>query len=298
MGIKSINPTTGEVIDIYNSISDDELEQKIQKGEEAFQSWKQLSMDERGAHMVKIAAKLRENCEEYATLLTTEMGKPIGQSRDEVEKCAWNFEHYGNNAKDYMKSRIIKTDASESYVTYEPLGMILNVMPWNLAFWQVFRMAAPILMAGNTILLKHASNVPKAALAIEKLMLEAGLPQGVYQTLLIGSGKVGSVIDHDLVKGVSLTGSEYAGTQVGQQAGEAIKPVVLELGGSDASLILDDADLNFTCEEVAKSRLGNNGQSCIASKRLNDHEKIYDVWSLIRRDDIKLDFPGFLIMDL
>ena len=276
MAIQSINPATGEIIQSFDSLSAEELEQKIQKSNESYKSWKQLTMPERGKHMTNIAAKLRENSEEYATLLTTEMGKTIRQARAEVEKCAWNFEHYAQNSEEYMKPRTVKTDATQSYVTYEPLGVILNIMPWNFAFWQALRMAAPILMAGNTILLKHASNVPKSALIMEKLMLDAGLPAGVYQTLLIGSAEIKSIIDHELVKGVSLTGSEYAGTQVGQQAGEAIKPVVLELGGSDPSIVLDDADIDLTCDIVSTSRLMNNGQSCIGSKRFIVHEKIYD----------------------
>ncbi len=276
MAIQSVNPATGEVIKTYDVLTDQEVQAKLEKSEKAFKIWRNTPMEERAKHMRNIAHKLRENQEEYAQLLTSEMGKTITQARSEVEKCAWNFDHYADTSHEYLTPRTIETDASESYVSYEPLGAILNIMPWNFAFWQALRMAAPILMAGNTIVLKHASNVPGAALAMESLMLEAGLPEGVYQTLLISSSQVESVIQNDIVRGVSLTGSEYAGTQVGKQAGEAIKPVVLELGGSDPSIVLDDADLDAHLETIATSRLMNNGQSCIGSKRFIVHAAIYD----------------------
>jgi len=276
MPIQSVNPATGETIKTYTALSEQELTEKLVKSQQAYESWKNTSMEERAAHMRKIAQKLRDNQEEYAQLLTSEMGKTIVQARAEVEKCAWNFDHYADASHDYLAPRTVETDASESYVSYEPLGVILNIMPWNFAFWQALRMAAPILMAGNTIVLKHASNVPGSALMMEALMLEAGLPNGVYQTLLISSSQVESVIQNDIVKGVSLTGSEYAGTQVGKQAGEAIKPVVLELGGSDPSIVLDDADLDAHLQTIATSRLMNNGQSCIGSKRFIVHAAIYD----------------------
>ena len=276
MPIQSVNPATGETIKTYDAISDQEVVGKLKKADQAQKSWKQLPTQERAQHMKNIATQIRSKNDEYAELLTREMGKTLKQAKSEVEKCAVNFEHYADESEKYLQPRIVDTDASESYVTYEPLGVILNIMPWNFAFWQALRMAAPILMAGNTIVLKHASNVPQSALAIEQLMLEAGLPVGVYQTLLISSSQIESIIGNDLVKGVSLTGSEYAGTQVGKQAGEAVKPVVLELGGSDPSIVLDDANLDAHLETIATSRLMNNGQSCIGSKRFIVHEAIYD----------------------
>ena len=276
MAIQSVNPATGDIIKTYDALSDASVQDKLEKSQQAFQLWKKTSMEDRGVHMRNIAQKIRDDQEAYAQLLTSEMGKTITQARAEVEKCAVNFDHYADSSHEYLRSRTVKTEAAESYVSYEPLGVILNVMPWNFAFWQALRMAAPILMAGNTIVLKHASNVPGSALAMEALMLEAGLPEGVYQTLLISSSQVESVIENDIVKGVSLTGSEYAGTQVGKQAGEAIKPVVLELGGSDPSIVLEDADLDAHLETIATSRLMNNGQSCIGSKRFIIHAAIYD----------------------
>jgi len=276
MAIQSINPATGEILKTFESLSDDELQLKLEKSDSSQKTWKKLSISQRAKHMRNIANQIRFNSNAYAKLLTIEMGKTLKQAKAEVEKCAWNFEHYADNSESYLKSRSVDTDAAESYVAYEPLGVILNIMPWNFAFWQALRMAAPILMAGNTIVLKHASNVPQSALIMEKLMIDAGLPEGVYQTLLVSSSQVESIISNDLIKGVSLTGSEYAGTQVGKQAGEAIKPVVLELGGSDPSIVLDDADLDAHLETIATSRLMNNGQSCIGSKRFIVHEAIYD----------------------
>lgn len=274
--ITSINPATGETLKTFQELSDTEIQQKLERAESSFTTWRSVSLDERAQHMLAIAAHLKENVDKYAPILTTEMGKTIKEARAEIEKCVWNFEHYAEHGADYLKPRTVKTDASESYVCYEPLGVILMVMPWNYAFWQALRMAAPILMAGNTIVLKHASNVPQAALAIEDMLKSAGLPEGVFQTLLVGSSKIESIIENDIVKGVSLTGSEHAGSQVGAQAGKAIKPVVLELGGSDPSIILEDADLQNACTQVTTSRLMNNGQSCIGSKRFIVVAAVYD----------------------
>lgn len=278
MPIRSVNPATGETLKEFDQLSDTELAKKLEKAQRSFEAWRSLSHDERSEHMKNVAQVLNKNRDEYAELLTTEMGKTIKEARAEVEKCAWNFEFYADNAADFLQNRAVKTDASESYVRYEPLGVILTIMPWNYAFWQVLRMVAPILMAGNTVVLKHASNVPQSALKIEEIMNEAGLPDGVFQTLLIRSAQIEKVIENDIIKGVSLTGSEGAGSAVGSQAGKAIKPVVLELGGSDPSIVLDDADIKFTCETVAKSRLMNNGQSCIGSKRFVVTESVYDAF--------------------
>ena len=276
MALQSINPATGEVLMEFEALTDLEVSKKLDKSYGAFLNWRGLSYQKRASYMRDIAEHLKSHASEYGKLLTAEMGKTLVEATAEVEKCAWNFEHYADNTEEYLKDRVVETDASESYVTYEPTGVILTVMPWNYAFWQVLRMVAPILMSGNTVVLKHASNVPQSALKLESLMVEAGLPEGVFQTLLVSSSQVEAIIENDHVQGVSLTGSEYAGSMVGAQAGKAIKPVVLELGGSDPSIILDDADLDFACETVAKSRLQNNGQSCIGSKRFIVHEAIYD----------------------
>jgi len=293
MAIQSINPATGETLKTFEALSNDEVQRKLDKSNAAQKSWKKLSIQQRAAHMRNIAKQIRDNSDEYAALLTTEMGKTLKQAKAEVEKCAWNFEHYADNSESYLTPRTVSTEASESYVAYDPLGVILNIMPWNFAFWQALRMAAPILMAGNTIVLKHASNVPQSALIMEKMMINAGLPEGVYQTLLVNSSQVESIINNNIIRGVSLTGSEYAGTQVGKQAGEAIKPVVLELGGSDPSIVLDDADLDAHLETIATSRLMNNGQSCIGSKRFIVHAAIYD--EFVKR--MKKVFESYVIGD-
>ena len=276
MPMKSVNPATGAVIEEFETLSNEQIEKKIAGAERAFDSWKRLSYEERATHLLNVADHLEENVEKYAKLLTTEMGKLIGEARSEVEKCAWNFRHYAEKGTEYLADRPVETDAEESYVTYEPLGVILNVMPWNFAFWQALRMAAPILMAGNTILLKHASNVPQASLALEEIFVTSGCPDHIYQSLLIGSSKIADLIGDDRVRGVALTGSEGAGRAVGELAGKNLKPVILELGGSDPSIVLPDADLSFACTNAVKSRLLNNGQSCIGSKRFIVHESIYD----------------------
>ncbi len=276
MPIQSVNPTTGKVTAEFTPLTDQEALDKLALAHDAFKQWRKTDLTERAKHLRNIAQTLRETLEESAELLTQEMGKPITQARAEVEKCATNFDYYAEHGAKFLAPRQITTDASESFVVYEPLGVILTVMPWNYAFWQVLRQVAPLLMAGNTVVLKHASNVPQAALKIEEIIMKSGAPKHIFQTLLIGSSQVESVVAHEHVKGVSLTGSEHAGSLVGAQAGAEIKPIVLELGGSDPSIVLDDADLDLTCESVAQSRLLNNGQSCIGSKRFIVHENVYD----------------------
>ena len=276
MAIQSVNPATGETISSYDEITKEQLDEKIELSQSSYKSWKQLSLDQRAQYMVKAAALLRENKEEYASLLTREMGKVITEARAEIEKCIINFEHYAEKSAEYLAPRPIETDATSSYVSYEPLGPILIIMPWNFAFWQVLRIAAPIMMAGNTILLKHASNVPDSALEIEELFRNAGVENGVFQTLLTATSHVESIIQNPIIRGVSLTGSERAGQAVGAQAGKNIKPVVLELGGSDPSIVLPDADLDLTVKAASRSRLLNNGQSCVGSKRFIVMEDIYD----------------------
>jgi succinate-semialdehyde dehydrogenase/glutarate-semialdehyde dehydrogenase len=269
-----INPATGDVVKTYKTFTPQETADKIVKAEQAFQSWRSTTFNERSQLMNRAAEILKENAGDYAGLMALEMGKPLREGRAEAEKCAWICEYYAENAQKMLQTETIATDALKSYVTFQPLGVILAVMPWNFPFWQVFRFAAPGLMTGNAGLLKHASNVPGCALAIEDVFNKAGFPDNVFTTLLIGSNKVDAVIDHSHVKAVTLTGSMLAGRAVAQRAGYRLKKTVLELGGSDAYMILEDADLKKTVKTCVVSRLINGGQSCIAAKRFIVVEKI------------------------
>ena len=219
---------------------------------------------------------LLNNIDKYAKDITLEMGKPITEARAEIKKCAWVCDYYADNAEKFLSNEVIKTDASESFVTYEPLGCILAIMPWNFPFWQVFRFAAPSLMAGNTALLKHASNVFRCALNIEEVFKLAGCPEGVFQSLLIHHDRINKIIESEVVKAVTLTGSETAGRAIASAAGNNIKKTVLELGGSNAFIVFDDADIDKAAEIGVKARMLNTGQSCIAAKRFIILEKVYD----------------------
>lgn len=276
MPIQSLNPATGEVVKTFEELTDDQVQAKLAQSQSAFETWKQTSFEERKALLLKLGKHLEENARKYGEIITVEMGKPILQAEAEVKKCAWVCEYYAENAESILAKEMIQTDASESYVRFDPLGIVLAVMPWNYPFWQVLRFAAPAVMAGNVGLLKHASNVPQSAELIEEAFLAVGFPEGVFQNLLISARKVESIVRDDRVKAVTLTGSEWAGSQVAMQAGEEIKPSVLELGGSDPFIVLEDADLDFTCEIASKARLQNNGQSCIAAKRFIVVEAIAD----------------------
>lgn len=274
--IKSINPSTGNEIKSYDEMSDTEIAQIISLSHPAFNSWKEISFNERTKLMINAAAVLRKNKERYAALMTEEMGKPIMQARAEGEKCAWVCEYYAANAESFLSDELIETDASKSYVTFQPLGVILAVMPWNFPFWQVFRFAAPNIMAGNTGILKHASNVTGCALAIEEVFNEAGFPQNIFRSIIVSSKRMQAVIKNEKIKAVTLTGSVPAGKAVAEQAGAVLKKTVLELGGSDPYIILEDADLEKSAETCVTSRLINGGQSCIAAKRFIAVEAIYD----------------------
>ncbi len=267
MSIQSINPSNGKLIKIYTETSATGTEKKIRETHKAWLSWKETRFTERSTLLRNAGRVLRDRKEEFATLMAREMGKPLKDGVAEIEKCAAVCDYYAKNGKQFLTDELIKTEAAKSYVSFQPLGVVLAVMPWNFPFWQVFRFLAPALMAGNCGLLKHASNVPGCALAIEDTIREAGFPRGVFQTLLIGSAAVKQVIAHPMVKAVTLTGSTEAGKTVAQQAGALLKKTVLELGGSDPYLILEDADLELAAETCAASRLINNGQSCIAAKR-------------------------------
>jgi len=267
MSIIALNPATGEIIKTYEEPSPDEVKDIIKQSHLAFMEWRKTNFAERATLMKKAAQFLRDNTEKYAILMAEEMGKPISGGRSEVEKCAWVCDYYAENAEKFLQPEIVETDASKSFVTYNPLGVVLAVMPWNFPFWQVFRFAAPALMAGNACVLKHASNVPGSALAIEETFREAGFPENIFRTLLIGSKQVDAVIENPLIKAVTLTGSTPAGRAVAKKAGEMLKSSVLELGGSDPYIVLEDANLEAAVSSCVTSRLINSGQSCIAAKR-------------------------------
>ncbi len=267
MSLLAVNPTTDEIIKEYEEMSSNELAEIVEQAHRAHLEWRSSSFEERAGLMKSAANILRERLEEYAQLMAEEMGKPIKQGRAETEKCAWVCEHYADNAEAYLADEVVDTDATRSFVTFQPLGVVLAVMPWNFPLWQVFRFAAPALMAGNTAVLKHASNVPGCALAIQGVFLSAGFPKNVFRTLLVGSKKVDKVIENPLVKAVTLTGSTPAGRSVAAKAGEMLKKTVLELGGSDPYLILSDADVEAAAGVCSSARLINSGQSCIAAKR-------------------------------
>ncbi len=276
MQMKAINPVDGKVIGTYESLSSDELKSRIEQASQSYQEWRRTTFDERSRLLLNAAKALREEREELAVVATMEMGKPIQQSRAEINKCAWVCEYYAEQAAGFLADEHIATDASRSYVRYAPLGVVLAVMPWNFPYWQVFRFAAPALMAGNVGLLKHASNVPGCGKAIEDIFRKAGFPEGVFTNLLIPSSSVEQVIDHPAVRAVTLTGSEKAGSAVAARAGQRIKKTVLELGGSDAYLILEDADLEQAAAVCTQSRLLNSGQSCIGAKRFLVVESVYE----------------------
>ncbi len=268
MAIQSINPAIGEVMKTYPEHSEEGVQRILHEADAAFASWRAVPFAERAAKMRVAAQLLRGGQETYVLLMAKEMGKPLAQGRSEIDKCAWGCEYYAEHAERFLTPEPVATDAAKSYVAFEPLGIVLAIMPWNFPFWQVFRFAAPALMAGNAAILKHAANVPGCALAIEETFLKSGFPKGLFRTLLIGSDRVGSVIDHPLVKAVTLTGSTPAGRAVASRAGAALKKTVLELGGSDAYIVLEDANLEEAAQICASARLVNSGQSCIAAKRL------------------------------
>jgi succinate-semialdehyde dehydrogenase / glutarate-semialdehyde dehydrogenase len=267
MAIASINPSNGETVKTYREMTPAETAAAIAAAHEAWESWRATSFAERARLMKRTAEILRGRKDELARLMATEMGKPLKQGVAEAEKCALACDYYADNAEAILAPQAVATEATRSYVAFEPLGVVLAVMPWNFPLWQVYRFAAPALMAGNVGVLKHASNVPGSALAIESMFLEAGFPKGAFSTLLIGSTRVQGVIEHPLVRAVTLTGSTPAGRSVASQAGQVLKKTVLELGGSDPYVVLEDADLELAAQICVASRLINAGQSCIAAKR-------------------------------
>ena len=274
--MKSINPFNNELIKEYQEYNQEEVEQIIRNADEAYRSWRNSSFDERSVKMKKAAEILLDNKQQYGELISTEMGKIIKESVSEVEKCAWVCNYYADNAKKFLADEPIETDAAKSMVSFEPLGVVLSIMPWNFPFWQVFRFAAPTIMAGNAGLLKHASNVSGCSLEIEKIFKEAGFPDNLFRSLLVPGSKVDEVIQNPLVKAVTLTGSEGAGRSVAKTAGAELKKTVLELGGSDPFIVLKDADLKASVETAVTARMINTGQSCIAAKRFIVVDEIAD----------------------
>jgi succinate-semialdehyde dehydrogenase/glutarate-semialdehyde dehydrogenase len=289
MSLKSINPYTNRVIEEFDEFSEEKLEEILIQSGNAFEKWKGTTFDYRKALMKKVSGLLVENNREFAESITAEMGKPISESRAEVEKCAWVCDYYAKNAEMYLRNESVDTDADVSYVLYEPLGTILGIMPWNFPFWQVFRFAVPTLMAGNTVVLKHASNVQICARHIENVFTGTGFPPSVFSNIVIGSKSVEKVIKHNSIKAVSLTGSEFAGQKVAEIAGREIKKTLLELGGSNAFVVLADADIEKAVEIGIKARMQNAGQSCIAAKRFIIHEKVSDKFiTLFNKELMKL----------
>ncbi|MBI2079839.1 NAD-dependent succinate-semialdehyde dehydrogenase [Candidatus Micrarchaeota archaeon] len=272
--MNSINPATEELMKSFDCLNEVETIEEVKKSRKIIEEWKKKPISERLRVLKKAGDIIKKNSRRYGELMTNEMGKPIKQAIGEAEKCAWVCDYYFENAEKFLADEIVQTENKKSFVAFEPLGIILGVMPWNFPFWQVFRFAVPALAAGNVCLLKHSSNVPQCALAIEELFLEAGLPRNVFKTLLISGRDTGIIIEKDLVDGVSLTGSVEAGKRIGEVAGRNLKKFVLELGGSDPFIVLEDADVKFACETGVNARFQNNGQSCIAAKRFIVHEAI------------------------
>ena len=292
--IRSINPFTGDVMNEFQLLSPKQINDEIALSRKACSVWKTTPVEERTRYIKRLAGQLRAAKRTYAELMTKEMGKPIRESLAEIEKCAWLCDYYSEAAPHFLEKEYIKTEAVKSYVTFEPLGIVLAIMPWNFPFWQALRFGIPAICAGNVVVLKHASNVPMCALAIEEAFKKAGFPDHVFTTLLIDAKGANKLIDQDKVDAVSLTGSTKAGTEVGARAGARIKKVVLELGGSDPFIVLADADVERAARMAVSARMVNAGQSCIAAKRFIIHEKIADEFKTIfsgRLMEIKIGDP-------
>lgn len=274
--IKSLNPTTGKELQSFDLHTSEHVSTIIDRADDVYSTFKRTTFEERAVMMNRAADLLEDRKHKYAETITLEMGKTLNSAIGEVEKCAWVCRYYADHAEKFLKDELVDTDATKSLISYQPLGVVLAVMPWNYPFWQVFRFAAPALMAGNVGLLKHASNVPQSALNIEEVFIDAGFPEYAFTTLLIKSDQVKQVLENSKVKAATLTGSGPAGSAVASQAGDQIKKTVLELGGSDPYLILEDADLDHAAEQCKESRLLNAGQSCIGAKRFIVLEEVYD----------------------
>lgn len=283
----SINPATDKELKDYPSHSGPAVDLIIEKTHEAYLGWREESVAFRAASIQKVGEVLLKNKQKLAELCRDEMGKLLSEALAEVEKCALACSYYAENAEKFLANEIIKTEGQDSFVTFKPLGVILAVMPWNFPFWQVIRFAAPALCAGNTVVLKHASNVPGCAMALEEVFKEAGLPLDIFRTLLINSKEVNRVIENKHIVAVTLTGSTAAGKSVAKKSGEELKKVVLELGGSDAYLVLKDADLSLAAKTLVKGRMMNAGQSCISPKRIIVDQSVYSEFSKLVENEMK-----------
>lgn len=274
--IWSTNPYNGKRLKEYSKDTIKTVTDKLKQAKSVQLYWSNLAIKERSELLQSVSELLLERKESYARLITSEMGKPISQSIAEVEKCAWACDFYAYNAEDLLSDEIIETDAEESFISYDPLGCIIAVMPWNYPFWQVIRFAAPTLTAGNTGILKHAQNVPGCAKALEQLFVDAGYPEGCFQAILSGHEEIEQLIENDFIKAVTLTGSEKAGREIAQLAGKYLKKTVLELGGNNACIVFEDADLDKYLDTMVQARMQNTGQSCIAAKRFIVCAEIYE----------------------
>ena len=279
MGIATINPATGETLKTFEPLSNEAIAEKLDRAHTTYQTYRLVPFKQRATWLNKAATILDDECERWGQLMTLEMGKPLKGAIAEVKKCALVCRYYADHAEQFLTDEYVETDASQSFIAYQPLGVILAVMPWNFPFWQVFRFAAPALMAGNVGLLKHASNVPQCALAIQTILQQAGFPEGSFQTLLVPANKVADVVTDSRVMAATLTGSEAAGASLASIAGKDIKKTVLELGGSDPFIVLESADLEAAASTAVTARMLNNGQSCIAAKRFIVQESIADAFT-------------------
>ena len=294
MAIASINPATGQVLKTFEPLSDSQIEKKLQLAADTFSKFRKLSFSERARMMARAGEILEAEKEALGRLMTTEMGKTLKSAVAEAAKCAWVCRYYAENAERFLADEVVETPAKKSFIRYQPLGVVLAVMPWNFPLWQVFRFVAPGLMAGNVGLLKHASNVPQCALKIEEILSQAGFPQGAFQTLLIGAQQVDAVLSDDRVSAATLTGSEGAGIQVGVSAAKRIKKVVLELGGSDPFIVTRNASLDQAIATAVEARIINNGQSCIAAKRfivLDEIAEKFESGFVSRMNSLKVGDP-------
>jgi succinate-semialdehyde dehydrogenase/glutarate-semialdehyde dehydrogenase len=285
--ITSINPATGQSLASFETLSQADIDAALDKAVAAQRAWAQQPVETRQAVLRSLAKTLRDSAATYAALITAEMGKPMAEALAEIEKCAWTCDHYAEHGPAYLASEPVETSASRSYVAFDPLGVVLAIMPWNFPFWQFFRFAAPAIMAGNGMLLKHASNVPQCAVAIERVCADAGLPAGLMRTLLIGADQVEALIADPRVAAVTLTGSSEVGAKVAAQAGGELKKQVLELGGSDPFIVLADADIDAAAKAAATSRFRNAGQSCIAAKRFIVVDEIADAFTAAFQREIE-----------
>jgi acyl-CoA reductase-like NAD-dependent aldehyde dehydrogenase len=276
--IQSVNPATEEVLVTFEPATPEHVEQALSGAQRAFRQWRRTSFAERAELMQRAAAYLRQHKARFGGIITAEMGKPLVEAEAEVEKCAWNCDYYAEHAESFLADEPHTSGASESYVEFTPIGIVLAIMPWNFPFWQVMRFAAPALMAGNTAILKHASNVPQCALAMAEVFQESGFPHEVFQTLLISGPEATRLIADQRIAAVTLTGSDHAGSQVAAAAGGAIKKTVMELGGSDAFIVLDDADLEPAVATAVRARYQNTGQSCIAAKRFIVVDAVFEAF--------------------